>query len=129
MLGDTAVMVHPDDERYAHLIGKTVSLPLTNREIPVIADAYVDREFGTGVVKVTPAHDFNDYPGRAAPQAADDQHLHPGRGDQRQRPEKYRDLDRYAARKRVLAELEAAGCWSRPSRTSCRCRAATAPAR
>ena len=61
MLGDTAVMVHPDDERYAHLIGKTVRLPLVNREIPIIADDYVDREFGTGVVKVTPAHDFNDY--------------------------------------------------------------------
>src|SRR5512141_2411986 len=61
MLGDTAVMVHPDDERYAHLIGRTVTLPLTDRLIPVIADAYVDREFGTGVVKVTPAHDFNDY--------------------------------------------------------------------
>ncbi|MEA3113565.1 MAG: valyl-tRNA synthetase, partial [Caballeronia sp.] len=61
MLGDTAVMVHPEDERYAHLIGKTVMLPLSNREIPVIADDYVDREFGTGVVKVTPAHDFNDY--------------------------------------------------------------------
>ncbi|HMR69590.1 MAG TPA: class I tRNA ligase family protein, partial [Rubrivivax sp.] len=61
MLGDVAVMVHPDDERYAHLVGKTVTLPLVGREIPVIADAYVDREFGTGVVKVTPAHDANDY--------------------------------------------------------------------
>src|SRR4029079_11758592 len=61
MLGDTAVMVHPEDERYAHLIGKSVALPLTGRTIPVIADDYVDREFGTGVVKVTPAHDFNDY--------------------------------------------------------------------
>src|SRR3546814_19608056 len=61
MLGDSAVMVHPDDERYTALVGKTVTLPLTGREIPVIADAYVDREFGTGVVKVTPAHDFNDY--------------------------------------------------------------------
>ena len=61
MLGDTAVMVHPEDERYAHLIGKSVRLPLSEREIPIIADAYVDREFGTGVVKVTPAHDFNDY--------------------------------------------------------------------
>ncbi|NML25536.1 valine--tRNA ligase [Zoogloea dura] len=61
MLGDTAVMVHPEDERYAHLIGKTVRLPLVDREIPIIADEYVDREFGTGVVKVTPAHDFNDY--------------------------------------------------------------------
>ena len=61
MLGDTAVMVHPEDERYAHLIGKTVTLPLSGREVPIIADDYVDREFGTGVVKVTPAHDYNDY--------------------------------------------------------------------
>ncbi|MBE2895281.1 valine--tRNA ligase [Pasteurellaceae bacterium HPA106] len=61
MLGDTAVAVHPDDERYQNLIGKTVLLPLVNREIPIVADDYVDREFGTGVVKITPAHDFNDY--------------------------------------------------------------------
>jgi len=61
MLGDVAVMVHPEDERYAHLIGKNVILPLCDREIPIIADDYVDKEFGTGVVKVTPAHDFNDY--------------------------------------------------------------------
>ncbi len=61
MLGDTAVMVHPEDERYAHLIGKTVTLPLVGREVPIIADEYVDRAFGTGVVKVTPAHDLNDY--------------------------------------------------------------------
>ena len=61
LLGDVAVMVHPEDERYAHLIGKTVRLPLTGRDIPIIADDYVDREFGTGCVKVTPAHDFNDY--------------------------------------------------------------------
>ena len=76
MLGDTAVMVHPDDERYAHLIGKTVKLPLTDREIPVIADAYVEREFGTGVVKVTPGARLQRLPGRPAPRAADDQHLH-----------------------------------------------------
>jgi valyl-tRNA synthetase len=61
MLGDTAVMVHPEDERYAHLIGCQVRLPITGRLVPVIADAYVDRTFGTGVVKVTPAHDQNDY--------------------------------------------------------------------
>ena len=61
MLGDTAVAVHPDDERYRHLIGKQVRLPLTEREIPIIADDYVDPEFGTGCVKITPAHDFNDY--------------------------------------------------------------------
>ncbi|MDI4659283.1 class I tRNA ligase family protein, partial [Xanthobacter autotrophicus] len=61
LLGDTAVMVHPEDERYAHLIGRNVVLPLTGRRVPVIADDYVDRAFGTGVVKVTPAHDPNDY--------------------------------------------------------------------
>jgi valyl-tRNA synthetase len=61
MLGDTAVAVNPDDERYRHLIGKKVKLPVTGRLIPVIADAYVDKEFGTGCVKITPAHDFNDY--------------------------------------------------------------------
>ncbi len=61
MLGDTAVAVHPEDERYQRFIGKKVMLPLMNREIPIIADAYVDREFGTGVVKITPAHDPNDF--------------------------------------------------------------------
>jgi len=61
MLGDSAVAVHPDDKRYAHLIGKTIDLPLTDRKIPIIADDYVDIEFGTGCVKITPAHDFNDY--------------------------------------------------------------------
>ncbi|WP_432481452.1 valine--tRNA ligase [Moraxella sp. ZY200743] len=61
LLGDTAVAVNPDDERYAHLIGKTVILPITNREVPIIADDYVEKEFGTGCVKITPAHDFNDY--------------------------------------------------------------------
>jgi valyl-tRNA synthetase len=108
MLGDTAVMVHPEDERYAHLIGKTVTLPLTGREIPVIADAYVDREFGTGVVKVTPAHDFNDY-------AVGQRHklpminiFTPDAVTNDNVPEKYRDLDRYVARKAVLADLEAA---------------------
>jgi valyl-tRNA synthetase len=109
MLGDTAVMMHPDDERYASLIGKTVALPLTGREIPVIADAYVDREFGTGVVKVTPAHDFNDY-------AVGQRHglpliniFTPDAAVNDSAPEKYRGLDRYEARKAVLADLEAAG--------------------
>ncbi len=109
MLGDTAVMVHPEDERYAHLVGKAVKLPLTDREIPVIADAYVDRAFGTGVVKVTPAHDFNDY-------AVGQRHglpminiLTPEAAINGNAPEKYRGLDRFAARKAVLADLEAAG--------------------
>lgn len=61
MLGDTAVAVHPEDERYKHLIGKMVLLPIVNKEIPVVADEYVDKEFGTGVVKITPAHDPNDF--------------------------------------------------------------------
>ena len=112
MLGDTAVMVHPEDERYAHLIGKTVTLPLTNREIPVIADDYVDREFGTGVVKVTPAHDFNDYAvgqRHSLPMInifTDDAKVVSSRDDI---PEKYRGLDRFEARKIIVADLEAAG--------------------
>jgi valyl-tRNA synthetase len=109
MLGDVAVMVHPEDERYAALIGKTVQLPLCGREIPIIADDYVDREFGTGVVKVTPAHDFNDY-------AVGQRHslpminvFTPEATINANAPEKYRGLDRYVARKAVLADLEAAG--------------------
>ncbi|HUH91182.1 MAG TPA: valine--tRNA ligase [Lysobacter sp.] len=109
LLGDSAVMVHPDDERYAHLIGKRVTLPLTGREIPVIADDYVDREFGTGVVKVTPAHDFNDY-------AVGQRHSLPliniftdVAATNDVVPASYRGLDRYDARKAVLADLEAAG--------------------
>lgn len=126
MLGDTAVAVHPEDERYQSLIGKTVILPLANREIPIIADEYVDREFGTGVVKITPAHDFNDYEvgkrhglpmvnvmtlnadirdtaeiigidgkplaGYAAPIPAD-----------------YQGLERFVARKKIVADFEALG--------------------
>ncbi|RDY68853.1 valine--tRNA ligase [Lysobacter soli] len=109
MLGDVAVMVHPQDERYTHLIGRTVTLPLTGREIPVIADDYVDREFGTGVVKVTPAHDFNDY-------AVGQRHnleliniFTPTAAVNENAPEKYRGLDRYEARKVVLVDLEAEG--------------------
>jgi valyl-tRNA synthetase len=109
MLGDTAVMVHPEDERYAALVGKQVKLPLTDRLIPVIADAYVDRAFGTGVVKVTPAHDFNDY-------AVGQRHglpliniLTPDAKINEHAPERYRGLDRFAARKAVLADLEAEG--------------------
>src|SRR4249919_2068952 len=109
MLGDTAVMVHPDDERYAHLIGKTVTLPLTGRLIPVIADAYVDREFGTGVVKVTPAHDFNDYAVGLRHSLPMINIFTPDAATNDEVPEKYRGLDRYEARKVVLADLEAAG--------------------
>ena len=109
MLGDAAVMVHPDDERYTHLVGKSVRLPLTGREIPVIADSYVDKEFGTGCVKITPAHDFNDY-------AVGQRHglpliniFTPDAAINDTAPEKYRGLERYAARKAVLADLEAEG--------------------
>ncbi|HET6435968.1 MAG TPA: valine--tRNA ligase, partial [Xanthomonadaceae bacterium] len=132
MLGDAAVMVHPEDERYAHLVGKAVRLPLTGREIPVIADAYVDRAFGTGVVKVTPAHDFNDYavwqrhvntgvfdalPNRGlinifTPEAkvvGGDAHGAPDANALLNIPAAYHGLERYAARKAVLADLEAAG--------------------
>ena len=109
MLGDTAVMVHPEDERYKHMIGKMVKLPLTDREIPIIADSYVDLEFGTGCVKVTPAHDFNDY-------AVGQRHGLPmisiltlDAKINDNAPEKYRGLDRFDARKAVVADLEALG--------------------
>lgn len=109
MLGDTAVMVHPEDERYSELVGKQVQLPLTGRTIPVIADAYVDREFGTGVVKVTPAHDANDY-------AVGQRHGLPMIGVldleakvNANAPEAYRGLDRFVARKKVVADLDALG--------------------
>ena len=109
MLGDTAVMVHPDDERYATFVGKQVMLPLCDRRIPVIADAYVDREFGTGVVKVTPAHDANDY-------AVGQRHQLPIIGVlsldatiNDNAPASYRGLDRFVARKKVVADLDALG--------------------
>ncbi|HZV38677.1 MAG TPA: valine--tRNA ligase [Pseudoxanthomonas sp.] len=109
MLGDTAAMVHPQDPRYAALIGKEVVLPLTGRRIPVIGDDYVDREFGTGVVKVTPAHDFNDYQvgGRHALPMIN--LFTPAAAINDSAPEKYRGLDRYDARKAVLADLEDLG--------------------
>ncbi len=107
LLGDSAVAVHPEDERYTQLIGKTVTLPLCNRAIPIIADDFVEREFGTGVVKITPAHDFNDY----------------GVGQRHKLPlinvlskeariiegMPYAGLDRFAARKQIVIDLEAAG--------------------
>ncbi len=109
MLGDVAVMVHPEDERYQHLIGQFVKLPLCDREIPIIADDYVDKEFGTGVVKVTPAHDFNDY-------AVGQRHQLPMIGILNlagfvndAAPLQYQGLERFAARKQVVADLEAQG--------------------
>jgi len=109
MLGDTAVAVHPEDERYRHLVGRRVHLPLSARTIPVIADAYVDPEFGTGCVKITPAHDFNDYQiglrhgleviGVLTPEAQINDNG----------PHKYRGMDRYSARKEIVLDLEALG--------------------
>jgi len=109
MLGDVAVAVHPEDERYKSLVGKRVRLPLANRELPVIADDYVDREFGTGCVKITPAHDFNDYGigQRHALESISILTLDARINDNA--PETYRGLDRYDARKRILADLEAEG--------------------
>ncbi|MCG5077004.1 valine--tRNA ligase [Paraburkholderia tagetis] len=109
MLGDTAVMVHPEDERYAHLIGKMVKLPLADREIPIIADEYVDREFGTGVVKVTPAHDFNDYQVGLRHGLPMIEILTLDAKINENAPEKYRGLDRFEARKQVVADFEALG--------------------
>ncbi|MDE2176890.1 MAG: valine--tRNA ligase, partial [Xanthomonadaceae bacterium] len=109
MLGDVAVAVHPQDERYAHLIGQQLHLPLTGREIPVIADDYVDREFGTGCVKITPAHDFNDYAIGQRHQLAPITIFTLDAKVNERGPEKYRGLDRYDARKAILADLEAAG--------------------
>ncbi|MEK8031403.1 valine--tRNA ligase [Ideonella sp. DXS29W] len=109
MLGDTAVMVHPEDERYVHLIGKQVRLPITGRLVPVIADTYVDKEFGTGVVKVTPAHDPNDYQVglRHGLPMLTIFTLEAKVNDEA--PEAYRGLDRYVARKKIVAELEEQG--------------------
>ncbi|QLB42085.1 valine--tRNA ligase [Mannheimia pernigra] len=126
MLGDTAVAVHPEDERYQSLIGKTVVLPLANREIPIIADEYVDREFGTGVVKITPAHDFNDYEvgkRHGLPMVniltlnadiRDTAEIIGTDGKPLQNytaniPLDYQGLERFAARKKIVADFEALG--------------------
>jgi valyl-tRNA synthetase len=109
MLGDVAVAVHPEDERYQLLIGKSVKLPLTDREIPVIADDYVDREFGTGAVKITPAHDFNDWQIGVRHKLAPRIILTLDAKISDDAPEKYRGMDRFAARKAVLADLESLG--------------------
>ncbi len=106
MLGDSAVAVHPEDERYQQLIGKTIALPLSEREIPIIADDYVDPEFGTGCVKITPAHDFNDY---EMGQRHDLPMLNIFTIDAKintEAPAAYQGLDRYAARKAIIVELE-----------------------
>jgi valyl-tRNA synthetase len=108
MLGDTAVAVHPEDERYQHLIGKNAVLPLMEREIPIIGDEMVDREFGTGAVKITPAHDPNDFEAGKRHNLAlidvmsDDAHMNDNAGA-------YRGLDRFAARQKIVEDLELRG--------------------
>ncbi|APC97129.1 valine--tRNA ligase [Francisella frigiditurris] len=109
MLGDMAVAVHPEDERYAHLIGKMVNLPLTDRQIPIIADDYVEKDFGTGCVKITPAHDFNDYEMGKRHNLqmlnilTDDAALNINV------PSKYQGLDRFEARKQIVADMDSLG--------------------
>jgi len=109
MLGDCAVAVHPEDERYAGLIGSTVMLPLCDREIPIIADEYVDREFGTGCVKITPAHDFNDYEMGRRHELPLINILNDDAAINDNAPESYRGLDRVEARQRVIADMDALG--------------------
>ena len=124
MLGDVAVMVNPEDERYSHLIGRQVMLPLCNRSIPVIADEYVDKEFGTGVVKVTPAHDFNDYAvgqrhgldkiivlnlNGTIPTVAEVYADDGSAKTSQDLPQNIIGLDRFHARKQIVADLEASG--------------------
>jgi len=109
MLGDTAVAVHPEDERYRHLVGKAVRLPLAERDIPVVADDFVDREFGTGVVKITPAHDFNDYATGQRHKLPMINIFTPDAKMNDNAAAKYRGFDRFEARKQVVADLEAQG--------------------
>jgi valyl-tRNA synthetase len=109
LLGDTAVAVNPDDERYQGLIGKQLQLPLTGRTIPVIADSYVDAAFGSGCVKITPAHDFNDYEMGLRHNLPQINIFTPDAKLNESAPEKYRGMDRFEARKVIVADLEAAG--------------------
>ncbi|MBN1684350.1 MAG: valine--tRNA ligase [Gammaproteobacteria bacterium] len=109
MLGDTAVAIHPQDKRYQHLIGKTVLLPLANREIPIIADEYVDPEFGTGCVKITPAHDFNDYEVGQRHQLDMINILTFDAKLNENAPKKYQGMDRFEARKLIVADMKNLG--------------------
>lgn len=109
MLGDTAVAVHPEDERYRDLVGQTIDLPITGRTIPIIADDYVDPEFGSGCVKITPAHDFNDYAMGERHQLAMINVLTAEAKINDEAPERFRGMDRFEAREQIIAELEKSG--------------------
>lgn len=109
MLGDSALAVHPEDERFKELIGKSVTLPLCDREIPIIADDYVDPEFGTGVVKITPAHDFNDYEIGKRHDLELINILTIDAAINENAPQAYQGMDRFDARKQIVADMETAG--------------------
>ncbi|MBQ7356310.1 MAG: valine--tRNA ligase [Clostridia bacterium] len=109
MLGDTAVAVHPEDERYAHLVGKTLILPIVNREIPVVADEYVEKDFGTGCVKITPAHDPNDFEVGKRHNLEIIKVMNDDATISAEYGGKYAGMDRYAAREALVADLEAGG--------------------
>ena len=109
MLGDTAVAVHPEDARYAHLVGKFVDLPLCERSIPIIADDYVDPKFGTGCVKITPAHDFNDYEMGKRHALEIINILNDDASINEEAPEAFRGLDRFEARARIVEAIESLG--------------------
>ena len=109
MLGDTGVAVNPDDKRYAHLVGKNVLLPIVNRKIPIFADNYVDMEFGTGCVKVTPAHDPNDFIMGERNDLDVINIMHPNASLNDKVPKEYQGLDRYDARKKVIETLDSLG--------------------
>nr|BFD31117.1 valine--tRNA ligase [Pigmentibacter ruber] len=109
MFGDLAVAVHPSDERYMHLIGKNVILPITNRKIPIVADHFVEKEFGTGIVKITPAHDMNDFEVGKRHKLGLLNIFHPDARLNENVPHAYQGLDRFVARKKLIAELEENG--------------------
>ena len=113
MLGDTAVAVHPEDDRYRHLVGETATLPLVGRELPIVADSYVDPQFGTGCVKITPAHDFNDNQVGARHGLALVNVFTARAAINENAPEAYRGLDRFAARERIVADLAELGLLDR----------------
>ena len=113
MLGDAAVAVHPDDDRYRRIIGKTVRLPLCDREIPIIADSHVDPEFGSGCLKITPAHDFNDQIIGKRHELPEINIFTDDAAINSNGPAAYRDLDRYDARERIVADLDAQGLIAR----------------
>ena len=117
MLGDTAIAVHPEDERYKDLVGKTAILPLLNREIPVIADSFVDRQFGTGAVKITPAHDPNDFLA-AKRNNLPAIHVINGEGKMTEAAGPYAGLDRFEARKKVVEDLESQGIFDQERKAS-----------